>query len=194
MSDEMKNKSKDDLKSEDELTIEEIENPWLILETKGRLAKLFIFLIALTLETLGFFVMRLSIARGLGQEYIAVDILTMIVLVIGAFSVAYWYYTRYVKRRIIFGEKKFQLDIGKHSYQYDWSDFSLVALTVSPSHAGIKGYMIRVYEKDLDSEYVDIPLYRFPLGDLTHFKIREMIEEAVKKNKKREKKKENHNE
>lgn len=149
------------------------------LTTRPLFTLIFIFVIVLAIELLGFTVIRLSIAQALGEVNIAIDLGSVIAILLGAITITYLYYTRYAKRILIVEKDGFTLFIGKRSYDYTWEDFSLVALSMSYSATGIRGFIIRLFESDLEGEYVDLPVYRFPQKDFDVFDLRSQINEYV---------------
>ncbi|UCG01174.1 MAG: hypothetical protein JSW11_16340 [Candidatus Heimdallarchaeota archaeon] len=92
---------------------------------------------------------------------------------------SYLYFTRYVKRTLVLKPDGFVLTVGKRSFEYSWSDFSVVSLSVSYSHYGAKGFMIKLYEEDLEGDYVDLPIYRFSSKEIDVFDLRNQIEQKI---------------
>ncbi|MFW9997170.1 MAG: hypothetical protein ACFFD4_34320 [Candidatus Odinarchaeota archaeon] len=157
------------------------EDP-LTLKSRALFPMLFAFVIILAVEILGFTTLRLQIARALGEAMIAVDFGSVAVMIFGALSISYYYYTRYAKRELILSKEGFTLKVGhKNVYEYTWSEFSLVALSLSYSATGTRGYLIRLFENDLEGEYVDLPLYRFSKKPNV-FDLRSQIVEMVRLN------------
>ncbi len=151
----------------------------IIMESRRGFTIILIFLTILAIEVFGFFLIRSSIAQSVGEPMIIIDIPSVIVLIVGAFTITYLYYTRYIKRVITLGKDNFSLKVGKRLFEYKWEDFSLVALSVATSAAGIKGFSIRIYEDDLEGEYVELPIYRFSKS-IDVFDIRNQIEEKIR--------------
>jgi hypothetical protein len=149
----------------------------IILESKGGLTVILIFGLILTGNSLAVVFLRIQLASFLGQSLIAIDAGSLLISILGAVVITYLYYTRYVKRYLIMKTEDFTLKIGKREYTYPWSDFSIVALSTAPSSYGTKGFVVRLYKEDLSSDYVDLPLYRFPKPDVFYF--RELIEKKV---------------
>ncbi len=151
----------------------------IIMESRRGFIIILIFLTILAVEVFGFFLIRSSIAQSVGEPMIIIDIPSVIVLIVGAFSLTYLYYTRYVKRVITLGQDNFSLKVGTRLFEYEWKDFALVALSVATAAAGIKGFSIRIYEDDLEGEYVELPIYRFPKS-IDVFDLRSQIEEKIR--------------
>ncbi len=150
-------------KAETQNTTSTKQDPFpIMIKTKAGLTIFIIFLTTIAIETIGFVLIRLSIAQVLGEILIAIDLGSVIVLFIGGLTLTYLYYTRYVRREIILGKNNFSLKVGKRLFEYKWSEFSLVALSIATSAIGIKGFSIRIYADDLEGEYVELPIYRFP--------------------------------
>jgi hypothetical protein len=146
--------------------------------TKASYSLILTFLIIFASEILGFTILRYQIAQALGEAYVVIDIFSILAQIIGALSLTYLYYTRYVKRVLILDKDKVTLKIGKRKYEYSWDEFSFVSLSIASSHIGAKGHSIRLYENDLDGEYVDLPVYRFPtIIDI--FDLREKINKKI---------------
>ena len=151
------------VKAETQDTTSTKQEPFPItIKTKAGLTIFIIFLTVIAIEAIGFVLVRLSIAQALGEILIAIDLGSVIVLFIGALTLTYLYYTRYVQREIILGQNNFSLKVGKRLFEYKWNEFSLVALSIATATVGIKGFSIRIYEDDLEGEYVELPIYRFP--------------------------------
>lgn len=151
----------------------------IIHKTKGYFSIIMIFLIIFALEILGFTSLRYQIAQIFGEEYIVIDIFSVIVQIMGAITLSYLYYTRYLKRELVFDKNTIIFKIGKRKYEYKWDEFSFVSLSIASSHIGAKGFSIRLYESDLEGEYVDLPVYRFPtITDI--FDLRIKIDRKIK--------------
>ncbi|MHA1994545.1 MAG: hypothetical protein ACW97Z_08405 [Candidatus Hodarchaeales archaeon] len=149
------------------------------LRTYGKMTLILAFLLVLAIETMGFFMIRSTIAQAMGQALIVIDLGSVIVLFLGAGTLTYFYYTRYVRREILFEAKSFTLKIGKREFSYEWDEFSLVTLSTASATYGPKGFSIRLYTDDLEGEYVELPMYRFTKG-VDVFDLRTMIEDKVK--------------
>ncbi|MFX0183241.1 MAG: hypothetical protein ACFE95_09205 [Candidatus Hodarchaeota archaeon] len=150
----------------------------IIVKSKNRGSFILSFLLVLAGLTLTFVVIRLYFAQFFGQQYIAIDLPSLIVSILGATILTYLYHTRYVRRVLVLRPHNFSITIGKQLYEYSWSDFSIVVLGTSSASYGAKGFIIRLYEDKLDSEYIDIPLYRYPIKNA--FEYRRLVEERVK--------------
>ena len=124
--------------------------------------------------TVGFFIYQI-----VGIPGIPINLITIALAMFGATIGTYFYHTRYVRRQLTMNSDGFALKIGKRLYEYSWSDFSLVALSVSYSHYGAKGYIIKLYVDDLQGEYVDLPIYHFSKS-IDIFSLRNEIEEKVR--------------
>ena len=96
------------------------------LETSEKSTLLLSFFLVLAIETIGFFIIRSSIAKSLGQSLIVIDLGSIIVLFLGAATLSYLYYTRYVKRKIILQKDSFVLMVGKRKFEYNWNEFSFI--------------------------------------------------------------------
>ncbi|MFX0149582.1 MAG: hypothetical protein ACFFAJ_02265 [Candidatus Hodarchaeota archaeon] len=155
-----------------------LDKDMIILKSRNRATIVLSFLLVLAGLTITFIVIRLNFAQFFGQRYIAIDLPSIIVSIAGSFVLTYLYYTRYVRRVLILRSHDFLIRIGRNEYKYLWSDFSLVVLGTSAASYGAKGYIIRLYEDTLDSEYVDIPMYRYPVKNV--FEYRRLITERVK--------------
>ena len=151
----------------------------VILTAANKSTLLLSFFLILTVETIGFFVIRSNIAQAMGQELVVIDLGSIIVLFLGAGTLAYLYYTRYVRRQIILNNKSFCLKVGKRQFDYQWNEFKLVALSIASSHIGAKGFSIRVYTDDLEGEYVELPVYKFS-KQVDIFELRTNIEEKIR--------------
>jgi hypothetical protein len=160
------------------------------LVTSGKSTLVLAFFMVLAIETIGFFTIRSSIAQSLGQTLVVIDLGSVIVLFLGAATLAYLYYTRYVKRQIIFRNDTFTLMVGKRKFEYNWDEFSFVALSIASSHIGAKGFSIRIYTDDLEGEYVELPMYRFT-KQIDIFELRQKINEKVNQSKPTQEKKKN---
>jgi hypothetical protein len=148
-------------------------------KTSAKLTVTFTFFVVLALGLLGFVMLRMAIAESMGQEAFAIDIFSVSILIVGSMSLTYLYYKRYAKRELIITKESCTLIVGNRSYDYTWKEFTIVALSVSPSSTGIKGFVIRLYESDLDGEYVDLPVYRFP-KKVDVFELRREIDAIVR--------------
>jgi hypothetical protein len=146
-----------------------------VIKTKGVFTIILVFLAFSSALLLGFVVFRLILAQALGEIIIIVDLGSVIVLIIGALTLTYLYYTRYVKREIVFTKSNFTLKVGKRIFEYKWKEFSIVALSIAVTTSGIKGFTIRLYNTDLEGDYVELPLYRFPKS-IDVFTIRNLVE------------------
>jgi hypothetical protein len=131
------------------------------------------FGLILTGETLTILVL-LSYIEG-PSAYINIG--SMIIAIFGAIPLTYYYQTRYVRRTLRLDPENFTIKVGKKEFNYSWNEFSLVALATSSASYGAKGFMIRLYEDTIDSDYIDLPLYRFP--NVNAFEYRELIEKWV---------------
>ncbi|MFX1285989.1 MAG: hypothetical protein ACFFB5_20265 [Promethearchaeota archaeon] len=151
----------------------------IIIESRRGLTLILIFIIILAIEVFGFFLIRSVVAQSVGEQIIIIDVPSVIVLIIGAFTLTYLYYTHYVKRVITLGQDSFSLKVGKRLYEYKWNEFSFVALSVATSAAGIKGFTIRIYQTDLEGDYVELPIYRFTKS-VDVFDLRNQIEEKIR--------------
>ncbi|WP_455143046.1 hypothetical protein [Candidatus Hodarchaeum mangrovi] len=149
------------------------------LSTRIGFSILLVYGIILLLESIFFLATGSLITQLTGSPLIPINIVTIAFLLLGAVGFTYYYHTRYVKREIILLPDKFSISIGKRIHEYKWTDFSIVALAVSFSHYGAKGFIIRLFEEDLESEYVDLAIYRFPKS-INVFDLRNKIEEKVK--------------
>lgn len=165
-----------------ELDPELHEKEIVTLKSKNRGSIILSYLLILTGLTITFIVIRLYFAQIFGQRFIAIDLPSILVSIIGAAVLTYIYFTRYVRRVLILGPHKIRIIIGRREYDYPWSDFSIVTLGTTSASYGAKGFIIRMYEDNLESEYIDIPLYRFPIKNA--FKYRSLIEERVRSAKK----------
>jgi hypothetical protein len=156
------------------------ESESVSITSTGKMAIILAFLLILAVETIGFFIIRSTIAQSMGQALIVIDLGSIIVLFLGAGTLSYLYITRYVRREILFLDKTVTLKIGKREYEYQWDEFSLVALSTASASYGPKGYCIRLFIDDLEGEYVELPIYRFSKS-VDAFDIRDKIEEKVYK-------------
>ncbi|MFW9905510.1 MAG: hypothetical protein ACFFFH_14305 [Candidatus Thorarchaeota archaeon] len=163
----------------EDFTVIGVEQLPIVIQSKAGFTLIMIFLTILAIEFLGFIFLRLSIAQTFGELLIIIDIPSVIVLLIGAVTLTYLYYTRYVRRVLTLDHINFSLKVGKRLYEYEWSDFSIVALSIATAAAGVKGYTIRLY-KNVDGEYVELPIYRFP-KTINVFNLRDLIEKKVQK-------------
>jgi hypothetical protein len=149
-----------------------------VIETKGVITIIMIFVIFSSALVLGFVALRLMLAQVLGEIIIIVDLGSVIVLIIGAFTLTYFYYTRYIKREIVFTNSTVALKVGKRVFEYKWNEFSIVALSIGVATSGIKGFTIRLYDTDLEGDYVELPIYRFPKS-VDVFTIRNLVENKI---------------
>jgi len=147
--------------------------------TKIGFSILLSFGIMLAIVSFGFITVGLLIYETIGIPGIPINIITIVLALVGAAMGTYFYHTRYVRRELVLNSEGFSLRIGKRIYEYSWSDFSLVALSVSYSHYGAKGYIIKLYEGDLEGEYVDLPIYHFSKS-IDIFSLRQEIETKVR--------------
>lgn len=152
-----------------------------VLTAAGRSTFLLSFLTILAVETFGFFTLRSTIAQSLGQSLIVIDLGSIIVLFLGAGTLSYLYYTRYVRRQLIFTNNSVCLRIGKRDFEYKWKEFKIVALSIASSHVGAKGFSIRIYPEELEGEYVELPIYKFS-KDIDVFELRANIEQKIMAN------------
>lgn len=157
-----------------------------IYKTKAGFSILLTFGIILTLESLAFIMIGFFISRVTGVPLIPINLITIGFMLFGAYFLTYYYYSRYVRRELILDSEGVCLKVGKRSFEYPWSDFSIVALSVSYSHFGAKGYLIKLFEDDLKGEYIDLPIYRFP-KQIDAFSLRHEIEERVRQSQDRKK-------
>lgn len=137
------------------------------------------FGIMLAVVSFGFITVGFFIYQIVGIPGIPINLITIALAMFGATIGTYFYHTRYVRRQLTMNSDGFALKIGKRLYEYSWSDFSLVALSVSYSHYGAKGYIIKLYVDDLQGEYVDLPIYHFSKS-IDIFSLRNEIEEKVR--------------
>ncbi|MFX0206297.1 MAG: hypothetical protein ACFFDT_09935 [Candidatus Hodarchaeota archaeon] len=137
------------------------------------------FGIMLTIVSFGFISVGYFVYQILGIPGIPINLLTIALAVFGAVIGTYFYHTRYVRRELTMNSEGFALKIGRRLYEYSWSDFSVVALSVSFSHYGAKGYIIKLYVDDLEGEYVDLPIYHFSKS-IDIFSLRKEVEEKVR--------------
>ncbi|MHA2246719.1 MAG: hypothetical protein ACXADY_17380 [Candidatus Hodarchaeales archaeon] len=149
------------------------------LTSKVGISILLSFGIILLLETVAFITIGMFTSQITGVMMIPINLLTIGLMLFGAVVATYYYYTRYVKKELILTQDGLCLMIGKRSFDYLWSDFSLVALSVSHTHYGAKGFIIKLFVDDLDGEYVDLPIYRFPKS-INVFDLRNQIEKKVR--------------
>jgi hypothetical protein len=141
------------------------------------------FGLSLMLVSVLFIITGTIVAQVTGEYLIPINIFTIVLLLIGAVVVTYYYHTRYVRRILVIGSDGISLSIGQRVHEYKWSDFSIVALSVSYSTYGPKGYIIKLFESDLQGEYVDLPIYRFS-KTMDIFDLRNLVEERVRSTKK----------
>jgi hypothetical protein len=154
------------------------ENEDLIVHnSKSGFSLLLTFGIVLSIESVTFLILQLELANMLNQSVFAINLGSIVLSIAGAITFTYYYHTRFGRRKLILGLKDFSLQIGKNVFEYTWSDFSLVALSTASATYGSKGYILRLFEDDLDSEFVDLPLYRFPKID--RFDLRKIVLERV---------------
>ncbi|MHA1947163.1 MAG: hypothetical protein ACXAC6_12090 [Candidatus Hodarchaeales archaeon] len=158
-----------------ELSIEEDE--MLVLKAKRGFSLLLTFGLILGIESVIFLMLQLQLANMLNQSVFAINLGSIIISIAGAITFTYYYHTRFGRRILIIGSKDFSLQVGKKVFEYTWSEFSLVALATASATYGAKGYMLRLFEDDLDSDFVDLPLYRFPKVD--QFDMRKLVIERI---------------
>ncbi|MFX0125318.1 MAG: hypothetical protein ACFFAE_16945, partial [Candidatus Hodarchaeota archaeon] len=151
----------------------------IILESKKGFSIFLSFLLILAGLSLTFITIRLIIANFFQQEYVFIDIPSLLLSIFGAGLFTYIYHTRYARRVLILEPEEFSLIIGQRTFKYLWSEFSLVALASAYASYGMKGYVIRLYKDDLEGDYVDIPIYRFPIKDVEAFDYRNLVQERV---------------
>lgn len=137
------------------------------------------FGIILTIMSLGFITIGIFVSQLTGVGAIPINLITIGFMLVGAIIATYYYHSRYVRKKLILEPDGFCLKVGKRSFEYQWSEFSLVALSVSYSHYGAKGFIIRLYVDDLDGEYVDLPIYQFSKS-IDIFDLRQQVEERVR--------------
>ncbi|MFW9778458.1 MAG: hypothetical protein ACFFE8_06340 [Candidatus Heimdallarchaeota archaeon] len=145
-----------------------------VLKTRGTWNIIWIVLTILAIETLGFVLIRVNVAQSAGETIIVIDLFTPIILIFGALTLGYLYYTRYVRRSLTLGDEIITFVIGKKTHEYRWRDFSMVSLAISTGTVGVKGFLIRLYEEDIKGEYIDLPIYRFS-KDIDVFDLRRQI-------------------
>jgi len=162
-----------------ESTVEQKEE--LILSTSIGISIFLIFGIVLMLESLFFIAMGAVITQATGVPGIPINVITIGALLFGAMVFTYYYHTRYVKRMLILGKDSVEVKIGKREFKYDWSDFKIIALSVSYSSYGAKGFILKLFEDDLESgEYIDLPIYKFPKKQVDVFDLRNEIQEKLR--------------
>lgn len=137
------------------------------------------FGIMLCVVSFAFITIGIFTSQLMGIYAIPINLFTISLLLIGAIIATYYYHTRYIKRELILKPDGFWLKIGRRSYEYLWSDFSIVALSVSYSHYGAKGFIIKLFVDDLEGEYVDLSIYHFSKS-IDAFNLRSQIEEKVR--------------
>ncbi len=137
------------------------------------------FGIMLTIMSFGFITIGMFTTQLVGAVAIPINLFTIGLVLVGTVIATYYYHTRYVRKAMILKPDGFCLKIGKRSFEYEWADFSLVVLSVASSHYGAKGYIIKLYVDDFDSEYVDLPIYRFSKS-IDIFDLRHQIIERVR--------------
>ncbi len=152
------------------------------LSTRVGFSILLVYGIILLLESIFFLMTGILLTEITGTILIPINIATIAFLLLGAVFFTYYYHTRYVKRELILGPESFSISIGKRKWEYKWSDFSIAALSVSYSHYGAKGFIIKLFEDDLEGEYVDLPIYRFPKS-INVFDLRNQIDEIIRQKK-----------
>lgn len=145
------------------------------------------FGIMLTIISFGFITIGMFTTQLMGVVAIPINLITIGLVMFGAVIATYYYHTRYVRKEMILEADGFCLKIGRRTFEYKWADFSLVVLSVAYSHYGAKGFIIKLYVDALDSEYVDLPIYRFS-GSIDVFDLRQQITERVRLAKSGEKK------
>jgi hypothetical protein len=137
------------------------------------------FGIMLCVVSFAFITVGIFTSQLIGIYAIPINIVTIALLLLGATIATYYYHTRYIRRELILNTDGFCLKLGRRIYEYIWSDFSIVALSVSYSHYGAKGYIIKLFVDDLEGEYVDLPIYHFSKS-IDVFGLRNQIEEKVR--------------
>ena len=147
--------------------------------TKIGFSIVFSFGIVLLIMTFAFITIGFFTTQLIGAVAIPINLFTIGLMLVGAVIATYYYHTRYVRKEMILEPDGFCLKIGKRTFEYEWADFSLVVLSVAYSHYGAKGFIIKLYVDDLDSEYVDLPIYRFS-GSIDVFDLRQQITERVR--------------
>lgn len=161
-----------------ESTVEQKEE--LILSTSIGISILLIFGIVLMLESIFFIAIGLVITQTTGAPGVPINVISIGALLLGAMVFTYYYHTRYVKRMLILGKDSVEVKIGKREFKYDWSDFKLVALSVSYSSYGAKGFIIKLFEDEIDGEYIDLAIYKFPNKAVDVFDLRNEIQEKLR--------------
>jgi len=162
-----------------ESTVEPKEE--LTLSTGIGISILLVYGIVLMLESIFFIFMGSVIIQATGVPGIPINAITLGSLLLGAIVFTYYYHTRYVKRMIILGKNTVEVRIGKREFKYDWSDFKIIALSVSYSSYGAKGFILKLFEDDLESgEYIDLPIYKFPKKQVDVFDLRNEIQEKLR--------------
>ena len=147
--------------------------------TKIGLSIVLSFGIMLAIMSLAFITFGMFTTQLVGVTAIPINIITIGLMLVGAAIATYYYHTRYVRKEMILEPDGFCLKVGKRSFEYHWADFSLVVLSVAHTHYGAKGYIIKLYVDDLEGEYVDLPIYRFPKS-IDIFDLRHQITERVR--------------
>ncbi len=147
--------------------------------TKMGISIVLSFGIMLCIMSFGFITIGMFTTQLVGAVAISINLFTIGLVLFGAVIATYYYHTRYVRKEMILKPDGFSLKIGKRLFEYDWADFSLVVLSVAYSHYGAKGFIIKLYVDDFESEYVDLPIYRFP-KTIDIFDLRQQITERVR--------------
>ncbi len=150
------------------------------LSTNINISILLVYGIVLMLESIFFIFIGAVIIQVTGVPGIPINPITIGSLLLGAAIFTYYYHTRYVKRTLIIGKDTVELKIGKREFKYNWSDFTIVALSVSYAAYGAKGFMIKLFEDDLEGEYIDLPIYKFPKKGVDVFDLRNQIQEKLR--------------
>lgn len=138
------------------------------------------FGIMLIIVSFAFITVGIFVSQITGIMFLPINLFSISLSLLGASVATYYYHTRYVRKVLIMNPDGFCLKIGKRSFEYSWSEFSMVALSVSHSHYGAKGFIIRLFVDDLEGDYVDLPIYKFPKS-IDVFDIRSLVEEKVLK-------------
>lgn len=151
----------------------------IILTSKMGVGIILTFGLSLLLVSTLFIMSGALVTQITGEVFVPINIITIGALLFGAIMVTYYYHTRYVKRKLIISPNGCSMSIGKRIFEYKWSEFAIVALSVSFSTYGPKGYIIKLFEDNLEGEYIDLPIYRFPKS-IDVFDLRNYIEERVR--------------
>ncbi|MHA2173973.1 MAG: hypothetical protein ACXACP_04235 [Candidatus Hodarchaeales archaeon] len=154
----------------------------IILTSKLGIGIILTFGLALLLVSTLFIMSGTLVMQITREVLIPINIITISALLFGAIVVTYYYHTRYVRRKLIITPEGCTLSVGTRLFEYKWSEFSIVALSVSYSTYGPKGYIIKLFEDDLEGEYIDLPIYRFSKS-IDIFDLRSYIEKKVRSQK-----------